>query len=233
MKSIGLKVVVLAVMVLGASASLAGDYLPLEVGNWWHYVSTSGFPEYSEISEMETILGWEVYVLAHSIGGGDPYLRNFWTIGDNGKILLHGYDRGTFGFMYDPPIVAFDPSVAVGDSWTSTFDAFSYLDGSLVLSGEATYMIFETGVYEVEAGSFPATAVGEIDNQLLRESLRGFTLEGQPLPEPTREARYWYSENVGLIKYLTIDGMVTLDNYFGNNVPTTSNSLEGIKALYR
>lgn len=233
MRRLNAHITVLALLLLSASPLLGGQYQPLEIGNWWSYIDPGGFIENVEVPGTETILDTETYVLAYSDINGFTYLRNFWTNGENGEVYLYGYDRGSFGFFYDPPIKAFDPNMAVGDSWTSHYDAYNYLDGSFLFAGEATYMIFETGVYEVGAGSFPATAVGEVVDSRRGDYLQDFNHAGQPQPEPGRVARYWYGENVGLVQYLGIDGMVTLESYFGNNVSTVSSSLEEIKALYR
>ncbi len=232
MKKCSLFVMGLMVCMFGATPLLAGDYLPLELGNWWNYLNENGDFENKVVDDLETILERETAVILYTESPDNQGLKNFWSSGDQGEVYLHGFSRG-FGMVYDPPVKFFDPNVAVGESWTEVFDLYDYVSGDFIVSTSLTFVIYETGIYEVGAGSFPAIGVGYLEDPALRTALKDFDLKGEIRTDGLRGAESWFSEGVGEIISAFPDYTFELDSYFGGTVPTTTDSFDGIKALFR
>lgn len=216
-----------------ASTVRAADFLPLEQGNFWTYGNVQQEFETRRVTGHEEIMGSETVVITYTDSPDNQGLRNFWSVGPNGEVICHGYSRPEGGVVYDPPITHFDPSVPVGGSWTEPVRGYLYPDGPLVIAGELTYTVHESGVCEVPAGTFVATGFGSHFVGDRPGVVPDHDLMGQAGTADGPLVQYWMSQGVGEILLQYPGDQWSLTDYQAGPVATESRGLGAVKALFR
>ena len=112
-----------AVVLFAGLAQAQVPYLPLAEGNTWTYATASGVPETWLVTGQTTVFDQDVWVIEYPGSADNGDLENYWTSGDDGDVLLHGFWRG-WGFAYDPPVNLADAPLELGKTWTITFDIY-------------------------------------------------------------------------------------------------------------
>jgi hypothetical protein len=179
---------------------------------------------------MATIFGQEVFVRECTESTYNLGLKNFWTSGDDGDVLLYGYTL-EFGFAYDPPILLIDAPLNVGKTWTQEFNVYMLPDTTFYDVWEITMEVVEEGLYEVGAGTFPGYGLNSYIS-MRANPMEGFSLTGQMADSDQKDPDYWFSDGVGQIQYHT-DDFYMLESYFGGTTATESFAWDGVKALFR
>lgn len=206
-------------------------YQPLDIGNFWSYQGPSGEQETHIVQGTRVIRGTPVYVVKYS-GGHDDGLENYWTTDASGDLFLWGFyaPNAEFGLVYDPPLLFLDSPLALGDSWQTTFSAYSLPDTSYF--GQFTFRqkVYEEGVVTVPAGDFYAYGVGEAPGApspsipfLADHDLAGNAISTTRGGAPTS----WFSQDVGEVQ-LNAFVFLKLTAYLAPT-PTTPSSWGALK----
>lgn len=232
MKS-AMKSAMLLLVLLVAIPASAQDYLPLEEGYFWSYtISNSAFDELRVVGEPINLLGEMVYPIGHP--GFDPFqnLVNYWSIGPDGDLLLHGWSRGTFGYFYQPPVVLLDSPLEVGKTWSSTVDFYTCTDTTYVETHDLSYMVHDRADITVPAGTFDCFGVGDLEDPT-RGLLGGrYSISGEEIGSKTGPVASWWAQNVGVVEEYLSD-VYQLQDYTDHEVPAESSTWGGVKALFR
>ena len=218
-------------LLLGASPLYADEYLPLEIGNYWSYLSEGSLVETRVVSEQVTMFDQDVFAIDYTESPHNQGLRNFWTSGDDGDVFLHGFENG-LGLYYDPPITIVDAPLYLGKTWTSTVDVYTLPDTAYYSTWDIKFSVLEEGLYQVGAGSFPGFGLGNPEPTSGSRQLKGYSFDGQILGASKSEADHWYSNGIGEIQYDT-DELYYLESHSGGTTPTASLAWDGVKALFR
>lgn len=221
-----------AAIALTAALPAAAQYLPLEMGNEWGYVSTTGGSEVHTVTGQIPLFGDTPWVIEWTGNPGNEGLSNFWTSEPDGDVHVFGfYIEDDFGVVYDPPILYVDAPLELGKVWTQTVDLYTYPD--LVLQGplELAFEVYEDGVLVVPAGEFPSFGIGQTLPPGLLEASGGRDLLGRVIGAQTGSpATDWFSSGVGVVQYRSID-LWQLES-LGGPVPTRSSSWGQIKRTF-
>lgn len=216
----------------------ADDYLPLELGNYWIYDgAVVGEHEESFISGTMRLWDGEVSVMTLRNSTQNEGNDIFWTVGDDGDVLLWGFQFPEGGgALYVPPLVEVDPPLFLGKEWSVTSGFYSYTLSDTLYWGEWTlvYTVLTDETLDLPVGSLHAygiTARLESD-KTLPAALRRLDRMGLLAVSPHRQViPYWWSEGVGQVQYNTSD-RYQLVTYGNEPVLTQTTSWGRIKALY-
>jgi hypothetical protein len=233
----------LAVLVAYPIYCLAGDYLPLDIGNQWYYESDLGETQLMTIIGEEVILGAVTRVRRQDMV--TDLFENFWTSDSAGNLYLHGARNldGHFEAGYLPPLKFVDVPLALGTAWvTEGFQTYD-LDGTPWGDGPFDYPLrvyFEGGVV-VPAGEFYSFGVGYDVGVALLESPAGefydiFGRHVSPGQEPLQgDITDWYSDGIGLVQHTIYSGGQHALQlcWWSHSVSARSSSWSRIKQLYR
>jgi len=229
----------LALRAVPAAVAAPPSMLPLEVGNYWNYLSASGAHQVETITGTRTVLGRTVFVKSYA-EGINAGLENFWLTGPSGEVLLAGFHRPGDGYApaYEPPITVCGSAPSVGDKWTTHTTAYNLADTSLVAVFDITYGALEEVSLSVPAGTFPCIGVGQVpfatSPASARLTSRGLTLDGRQVAA-TRSASAtnasdWYSLGIGEVQYVVGDTFQLAG--YGTPTPAQSMSIGQLKAKY-
>lgn len=220
-------------LVLPASAQ---DYMPLSPGNFWSYTGDNGWGDVRIVGEMVPLSGSMVYPIGHP--DLDPFLNlvNYWSTGPDGDLLLWGWSRGTFGYLYQPPIVVADSPLAVGKEWTTTVDLYAVTDSSYVETREFPYVVYDHADIEVPAGIFDCWGVGygPSTTKVLfdgRYNIMGEDV-GSEIYAGAGDVERWYAEDVGIVEEY-VWTVLKLETYTSHPVAIEAATWDGVKALFR
>ena len=228
-----MKPVIAVLLLIGfAVPAAAEEYLPLETGNFWSYVAEGGYQEMRVVGTQVPVFQGNPYPIEYTISPSNQGLVNFWTSGDDGDVLLWGFFRSSWGYLYDPPIRMVDAPLAVGKSWSTTVDVYALPDTVFFQTREFTFMVHEAPDLEVPAGVFPTFGIGSPDpgkNSILGG---GYTLWGETRSNKAATVDSWYSLGVGIVQD-NLDHLFQLETYTDHPVGIEVTSWGAVKALYR
>lgn len=231
--------VVAATCVLAFPARSA--WLPLAVGNEWHYVDDGGDPHVEVITEPVRVRGRPMFVKSY-VGGLDDGLVNFWMLDADGSVLLGGYYRALipFGLVYEPPVRIFPGSPAVGLEWSQHTRAIAIPDNVTFAEFDSDWRVQQQVRLSVPAGEFECFGVGQIAPPEFAAAPQGraLALDGRLAPASAASlspgpasASEWYADGVGLVQYRTdVPYVLTACSL---PTPVASSSWGRIKGLYR
>ena len=206
-----------------ATAAGAQNYFPLDTGLVWTYTDGAGSDLEGTVLGPVEYNGLTVVELQYlQTGANAQEYHNFWTREAGGVTWLHGaWNASGFSATYDPPILYIEAPLYQGLVWTTVF-------GYNGEPSEATYEVFEEGDTTVPMGTFYAYGIGAAEPPLPAGQLAGYDLLGRRLDGGTREASRWYTENIGMIRYLASFELVS----FSGSVATEQTTWTGVKALF-
>ncbi len=212
--------------------AVAEDYLPLQTGNFWSYVTSGGDQEMRVVTGQVPFFQGMPYAIEHTISVSDQGLVNYWTLDPDGDVLLWGFFRDGWGYVYEPPIVMVDAPLAVGKSWSTNVDIISLPDTSYVTTADLQYFAAEAQDVIVPAGIFASFGIGSPDPGA--KSLLGgrYTLWGTLVTDKANEELTWYSAGVGVVQE-RISSLLMLETYTDRPVSVEMTTWGGVKALYR
>src|SRR5262245_19485316 len=111
-------VLILLILATGlcAAPALAENYLPLAVGNTWHYAAIGGHSEDQVVTATHVVWGTPTYVIDYQNSSSNAGLENYWTTDGAGDVLLWGWWRELegFGLLWQPPIPAVEGPLFLG-----------------------------------------------------------------------------------------------------------------------
>ena len=217
-----------AVLLVSAAPVALAQYLPLETGNQWNYVSESGAAETQTVTGQISLFGGMPWVIEYT-GDTNDGLSNFWTSNEQGDVFAWGfYISGDFGVAYDPPIQFLDGPLEVGKTWSQTVDLYSYPDLVYQQTFDIAFEVYEEADLDLPAGTFHSFAVGQSAPPLpFRE---GFDLAGRTVGSDTGSYWDWWSFGVGLVQYRSIE-VYQLES-LGGPVPVQDSSWGRIKMTF-
>ncbi|MEN8008336.1 MAG: hypothetical protein ABFS42_15075 [Candidatus Krumholzibacteriota bacterium] len=220
---------ILALIIAGPSSG--EDFLPLETGYFWTYVADDGVQEMRLVGEQVPVFTGSPYEIEYPISANNQGLVNYWTSEADGDVLLWGFFRNGWGYLYQPPIRMLDAPLSVGKTWTTTVDLYSLPDTVFVETAEITLMVHESLDLTVPAGVFPAFGIGSPDPGTKTLIKGGFTLWGESMTDKVLTTDAWYSEGVGEVQYNT-ERLYRLETYTDHPVAVQVSSWGAVKALY-
>lgn len=230
MKTISLCILIL----LFACPATAEEYLPLETGNFWSYVTEGGAEETLLVGEPVQIFQDNPYPIEFTTGeGGNLGLINFWTSESDGGVLLWGFSRPTWGYLYQPPIRMVAPPLYVGKTWSTTVDLYDLPDTTFFRTATFTFEVFEETELTLPAGTFPSFGIGEQEPGALLILDGRLTPWGEATTRNERGANVWYSLDVGKVQHGGYADLWQLETWTDDPVATEVSSWGAVKALYR
>jgi hypothetical protein len=211
--------------------AMGATYLPLDDGNQWSYAAVGGGGEDQTVTGTFTILGRETSVIQYTNSDMNNGLTNFWSTGIDGDVLLHGFFRvsDAFGWVYDPPVRIVEAPLAVGQSWSQTFDVLDYETLTYVTTITIDFLVYDEGVITVPAGDFYSFGIGE--NVLAGALPASFALTGEADEARGGSASDWWCDGLGRSQYDSFDRY----QLASSNLPTPVDykTWGRIKELYR
>jgi len=228
----GLLPLAFCIVVLPGIALADPDYYPMDNGRACSYEAIGGDTETLTVVGTRDLMGLTVHVVDYSGGMYDEPLENYWTIGPDGDVLLHGFFRdegGGWGRAYDPPIPQVDVPVFVGKTWQCTTQVYWLPEGTPSGVFEIGYEIVAQGPVSVPAGTFLCISVGQLPSDAAVVLGGVFTVDGRVAHRDV-EPETWFSDGVGLVQYDTHD-LYQLVSY--GVTPIEARSWTRIKALYQ
>lgn len=228
-------------LAVATAGPASADWLPLTIGNTWHYTDDLGVPHDEVITDFGHVRGRRMYVKTY-IGGEDDGLLNFWQLGPDGSVLLGGYYRPAFpfGLVYEPPVKVFPGQPAVGQTWQTHTIAYSIPDDAFYAEFDLYWRVDSQLSIGVPAGIFPCFGSGQVAPPAASAVVQGHALSvdgrllgtaSTSLEEGPSSATDWYSDGVGLVQYDT--GVLYVLESFEVTVPTMTTTWGRIKQLYR
>jgi hypothetical protein len=228
-----MKPIILCVLILILVGPASGeDYQPLETGNFWSYVAEGGAEEMRVVVEPVPIFNGNPYPLEYTISSSNPGLINFWTSESDGGVLLWGFFRHTWGYLYQPPIRVVDAPLFVGKTWTSTVDLYALPDTTFFRTASFTYEVLENPELTVPAGIFDTFGISMTSNDMNAIFEGSFTPWGESRTSNSRDVDRWYSLDVGVVQD-NLDHLYQLETYTDHPVAIEASSWGAVKALYR
>ncbi len=221
---------ILAVSIVGPAAGQ--DYLPLETGNFWSYVTDAGFKEMRVVVDQVPVFQGTPYKIEYTISSDNQGLVNYWTSGPDGDVLLWGFFRDGWGRLYQPPISMVDAPLAVGKSWTTTIDFYSLPDTIFMETLDMTYIVQEAPELTVPAGVFPTYGIGSPEPVATTLSAGRYTPWGELVTDKDAGRLSWYSLDVGIVQD-DLGRFYKLETYTDHPVAVEVSSWGAVKALYR
>ena len=222
-----MKFLILFVLVVMLSAPVtAQDYQPLAPGNFWSYRLDDGSQELRVVGEMVPMFGTMVYPIAYQISNANPTLVNYWSTGPDGDLLLWGWSRGPFGYLYQPPITAVDSPLSLGKTWTnSDVQLYALPDTLPHLVMDFDYQVLENTLLTVPAGAFDSFGVGDPPppKSILFDGR--FNLLGEAVGLKTGEDVRWYAADVGVVEEY-MDAVYQLETYTDHPISSTQEEVD-------
>ena len=143
-------------------------YFPLDPGSMWTYAGDQGGSAQVFIGGGQVVIGVETvvrHVDIQSVLDGQTF-QNYWTSNGDGDLWLHGFTNESIrlSLSYDPPILWLDAPLQVGNTWSTTTQAYSDLEGNVPWGDPFTITLGVISEQEivVPAGKFFAYEVGFI-----------------------------------------------------------------------
>ena len=214
-----------------ALPAAAQDYHPLAPGNFWSYLLDDGMHELRVVGELVPVFGNMVYPIGHPYL--DPFkgLVNYWSTEPDGDLLLWGWSRGTFGFLYQPPIVVVDSPLVVGKSWSTTVDLYAVTDSSFVETREFPYVVYDHANITVPAGIFDSWGVGYGPSSSKALFDGRYNLMGEAIGSRSGNVERWYAEGVGVVEEYLSD-VYWLETFTDHPVASEATTWGSVKALF-
>jgi len=214
-----------------ASGVAANDYFPMCPGSVWEYTGLeTAEPYVTTCTGVEDFWGVECSVFARS-GPGDEGLLNYYFVGEDGGIFLRGWFRqlSDWGYLHEPGIEILSANPALGQQWCDTVDMYSLPGHTYSTTFEICFSVLEETDLSLPAGTFHAFGIGEIMPPML---IPGYDLFGRERSSSLSDASRWYSDQVGLVQFLSAD-MYQIAGYSLPPSATEVASWGRIKTLYR
>ena len=228
-----MKLVIACILVFSIAGPVSGqEYLPLETGNFWSYVTDVGGEEMRVVGEQIPIFQGTPFGIEHPISDNNQGLVNYWTSGTDGDVLLWGFFRDGWGRLYQPPISMVDAPLAVGKSWTTTVDIYSLPDTIFMETADISYIVQEAPELTVPAGVFPTYGIGTLTPVSTTVSTGRYTLWGEIMMDKEVGNLSWYSLDVGIVQE-DFGSIYKLETYTDHPVAVVVSSWGAVKALYR
>ena len=228
-----MKLVIACILVFSITGPAAGqDYLPLETGNFWSYVTGGGGEEMRVVGGQVPIFQGTPYGIEYPISDENQGLVNYWTSEPDGDVLLWGFFRDGWGRLYQPPITMVDAPLAVGESWTTTVDIYSLPDTIFMETMDMTYIVQEDPELTVPAGVFPTYGIGTLIPVSTTLSTGRYTLWGEVMMDKDVGRLTWYSLDVGIVQQ-DFGPIYKLETYTDHPVGVVVSTWGAVKALYR
>jgi len=224
----------IAIIIAAATAgtALAEDYLPLATGNFWSYISDNGQQEMRVVAGQVPIFQGYPYAIEYPISPANEGLVNYWSSEPDGGVLLWGFFRDGWGYLYQPPIRIVDAPLSVGKTWTNTSDFYTLPDTTFHQTYDLTFTVFEEPELTVPAGVFPCFGIGTPDPTVKSGLRNRYTLWGELKTAKAGGPDGWFSLGVGLAQFST-DMLYQLETYTDHPVTVEVSSWGAVKALYR
>ncbi len=220
-------------LVLSLVAPVVGqDYLPLETGNFWSYVADGGVEETRVVGDKVPVFHGFPYGIEHPVSPNNQGLVNYWTAGPDGDVLLWGFYRNGWGYLYQPPIVLADAPLSLGKSWTSVVEIYSLPDTNFVQVATFNLVVHEAPELTVPAGVFSTYGIGDPDPGVKSLIDDRFTLWGTLNTNKVATVSLWYSLGVGVVQDQT-DRLYKLKDYTDRPVDVEVSSWGELKVLFR
>jgi hypothetical protein len=215
-----------------AGSAAADDFLPLEEGNFWNYVSEGGTTEMQVVGEQVPLFQGNPFPIFYSGNAGNEGLVNFWTSEADGGVLLWGFERPWLGLLYQPPIRVVDAPLYVGKTWTETFDIYALPDTIFTQTAEITFRVAEDPELTLPAGVFPTFGIEDVGPGLEVLLAGRYTLTGKIKTNASRAVSEWYSLGVGVVQ-MDYSELFQLETWTDHPVTSEGSTWGGVKALYR
>jgi len=228
-----MKLFIACILVVSIAGPVAGqEYLPLETGNFWSYITDGGGEEMRVVGDQVPIFQGTPYGIEYTISDGNQGLVNYWTSGPDGDVLLWGFFRDGWGRLYQPPINMVDAPLAVGKSWTTTVDIYSLPDTVFMETMDMTNIVQEDPELTVPAGVFPTYGIGTLNPVSTTLSTGRYTLSGELMMDKDVGYLSWYSLDVGIVQD-DFGPIYKLETYTDHPVGVVVSTWGAVKALYR
>ena len=228
-----MKPIIVCVLILILVGPASGeDYQPLETGNFWSYVVGGGPLEMRVVGQQVPVFQGHPFPIEYTISPGDQGLINYWTSEPDGGVLLWGFFRHTWGYLYQPPIRVVDAPLFVGKTWTSTVDLYALPDTTFVRTASFTYEVLENPELTVPAGTFATFGISLTSSDMNAFLEDSYTPWGEFRTNKSSNVNRWYSPGVGVVQEMISD-LYQLRTYTDHPVAVEASSWGGIKALYR
>jgi hypothetical protein len=213
----------------GATAARAEFFYNLDVGLAWEYDGHQGEHDRQEVTRTDDLDGVEVRVIRFFESTYNEGLENFWSVSEEGDLLLWGFDRTLegIGFLYDPPVAWVDAPLEPGKEWTQDFSIYSLQDGSYVGEGRYVFHVRSAGDVEVPHGTYYAYEVEATGSMEWDQPL---SLSACGLRNVTVRTTDWWSEGIGRIRYDSGPESYLLTDFI-RPTPVRETSWGRIKAL--
>lgn len=220
-----------ALLVCAAGAS-AQTWLPLDDGFTWSYAGPSAAQTLTVQTEA-TVRGRAVKPILYSPSTENPGLRNFWSHGPDGDVILHGFDRpGEFAWAYEPPIVILEAPPTVGQTWQQTIVAHDLFTSDSLFTFDIAFHVFAEQVVVVPAGTFDAIHVGQVIPTAFATPAGGMLgLDGTRSAGTRGGIELNYAENVGVVRDATAQASDLVS--YGLTTAVAAESWGRVKKLYR
>ena len=227
-------IIVCIITLLLIGTAIGEDYQPLATGNFWSYLIDDGPLEMRVVGEPVPIHENQTYPIHHTISPENLGLINYWTSEEDGGVLLWGFWRDTWGFLYQPAIQVVDAPLYVGKTWSNTVDIYALPDTTFYMTIELSYTVHEDPELTVPAGAFPTFGIGEPQpDPGAKTFLDGrFTFSGEIKSDKRDLVDRWYSLGVGVVQE-DLGSIYQLRTYTDHPVPVESSTWGSVKALYR
>lgn len=228
-----MKLIIACILVVTIAGPAEGqEYLPLETGNFWSYITEGGAKEMRVVGGQVPIFQGTPYEIEHPISDSNQGLVNYWTSGPDGDVLLWGFFRDGWGRLYQPPISMVEAPLTVGKSWTTTVDIFSLPDTIFMETVDFTNIVQEAPELTVPAGVFPTFGIGFVEPVATTLSTGRYTLLGELMMDKDVGRLTWYSLDVGIVQE-DHGPIYKLETYTDHPVATEVSTWGAVKALYR
>jgi hypothetical protein len=204
----------------------------LATGNFWSYIAEGGFQETKVVIGQVPIFQGSPFAIEYTLSDANQGLVNYWTAGPDGDVLLWGFFREGWGYLYQPPVRMADAPLELGKSWTTSVNFFSLPDTIPVQAADLTFTVFEDQALTVPAGVFPSFGIGIPDPVAKNLTDGRHTLWGEVITDKSGSIENWYSLGVGMVQYSS-GGLFQLETYTDRPVEVKVSSWGSVKALYR
>lgn len=225
-------VIALIFSVTMAGTAIAQEYLPLEPGNFWSYRDAAGLEEMQVVTGQVPIFDGHPYAIEYTKSPDNLGLVNYWSTEPDGDVLLWGYFRDGWGYVYQPPVRVLDAPLNVGKTWSTTTLFYTLPDTVPYQSFDAGYTAYGEPVLTVPAGEFPSFGIGPSDPAAKADLQGRYTLWGTVISDKNTGAEIWYSQGVGAVQY-SYDHLFQLVTYTDHPVDVQISAWGSVKALYR
>jgi len=229
---------VLAALFVPVSA-LAGDWLPLSIGNRWEYRGVGGAHQVETITGQTTVRGRTVAVKYYA-EGVDAGLENYWYLDPDGSVRLAGFKNpGGLAYAYEPPVrILHAPPVVGIIDLPSAIDVHDLLTDALLFTTFFSYDVAEHVSLTLPAGTFDSWGVGQVitlPSPGLKSGSRlgidGRTMASSGASIYSLDETDWFSEGTGDVQYRSSELMQLVA--FGRPTPVLATSWGTLKRLYR